>query len=238
MKVKVLLKVSAFFLLFVIIFFPASGFAWHNKTHLAVAKAAGYKDWFNATGADMVKVKSNCNNLNIEEPNHYASNPKEKIIDAEIVLNQAERYNNPYDKKGHLYGAIIASLREYKKLKSAGKYGEYNLSFCAHYIGDLSMPFHNTEHKGYAKTNHTKVDAAIEDEVLGNIDRIRIYPITINTEKELASEIARIANITKKLGYKLMEEKHLLTKKETYEQLSHSASLLKAILNYLKLHNR
>ncbi|MFO7558585.1 MAG: hypothetical protein R6X10_07110 [Desulfobacterales bacterium] len=237
MKIKLSRDITAFSLLLIIIFFPVFGYGWHNKTHLSIAKAAGYKDWFNAAGADMMKIKAICGNRNIEQPNHYYSNPKEKNIDAEMVLNQAERYNDPLDKKGHLYGAIIASLREYHKVRRTGKYGEYHLSFCAHYAGDLSMPFHNTEYKGFAEKNHTKVDAVVENEVWDNRGRIRIYSITITTEKELASEIARIANISSKLGYKLVEEKRLLTKKEAYEQLSHSASLFKAILNYVNLHH-
>ncbi len=235
MKNKLLQNVAAFSLLLSMILFPASGYGWHNKTHLSIAKAAGYQDWFNAAGADMVKIKANCGNGNIEQPNHYSNNPKGKNIDAKMVLNQAERYNDPLDKKGHLYGAIIASLREYQKVSLTGKYGEYHLSFCAHYVGDLSMPFHNTEYEGFAKKNHTNVDALVENEVWDNSSRIRIYPITITAEKELALEIARIANISKKLGYKLVEEKRLPTKKETYEQLSHSASLFKAILNYVNL---
>jgi len=234
MKTKSCVTATAWLMTLLVFLYPAPGFGWHNKTHLSIAKAAGYKDWFNATGADMAKVKAICNGANIEEPNHYSSNPRRKIINAEIVLSQAERYNNPRDKNGHLYGAIIASLRKYQKVSGAGKYGEYHLSFCAHYVGDLSMPFHNTEYEGFAMINHAKVDATVEDEVLDNIDKIIIYPITITTEKKLASEIARIANISAKLGYKLVEEKRLLTKKEAYEQLSHSASLFKAILNYVK----
>ena len=32
--------------------------AWHDKTHLGVAKAAGYSMWYNATGPDVAKVKA------------------------------------------------------------------------------------------------------------------------------------------------------------------------------------
>jgi hypothetical protein len=31
-------------------------YSWHDQTHLAIAKAAGYKYWFNATGADMTNI--------------------------------------------------------------------------------------------------------------------------------------------------------------------------------------
>lgn len=33
-------------------------FGWHDETHLAVAKAAGYSKWYNAVGADITKTKA------------------------------------------------------------------------------------------------------------------------------------------------------------------------------------
>jgi hypothetical protein len=51
---------------------------------------------------------------------------------------------------------------------------------------------------------------------------------------DLAREIARIANLSMKLGYKLEDEKRLLTQQEAYQQISHSASLFKAVLKYVK----
>jgi hypothetical protein len=131
---------------------------------------------------------------------------------------------------GHLYGAIIASVRDYLKAKSEGKYGEYHLAFCAHYVGDLSQPLHNTLYNSYNRKNHQTIDGIINDEVLDNIDKIKIYSIKIESEKDLANEIARIANISLKKGYQIQDEKRLLTKEEAYEQISHSASLFKAIL--------
>ena len=58
-------------------------------------------------------------------------------------------------------------------------------------------------------------------------------PISIKSEMDLAKEIAKIANQAMALGYKLEDESRLLTKDEAYQQLSHSASLFKAILEYL-----
>jgi len=37
------------------------------------------------------------------------------------------------------------------------------------------------------------------------------------------------------LGYKLEDENRILTKEEAYQQLGHSASLFKAILEYVSL---
>jgi len=50
----------------------------------------------------------------------------------------------------------------------------------------------------------------------------------------LANEIARIVNLSIEKGYQIRDEKRLLTKEEAYEQISHSASLFKAILRYVE----
>jgi hypothetical protein len=77
------------------------------------------------------------------------------------------------------------------------------------------------------------MDGIVNDEVLDNLDKIKVYPIEIKTEQDLAKEIARIANLSMVLGYRLEDEGRLLTGEETYSQLSHSASLMKAVLEYL-----
>jgi hypothetical protein len=112
--------------------FPAD--AWFDETHVAISKVAGYSKWFNAVGLDMIKEKMG----NWEGHNHFVNNPRETIITPEMVLGQAEKYNK-IDSHGHLYGAIIASVRDYLKKKGSGKYSEYHLAFCAHYVADASM---------------------------------------------------------------------------------------------------
>jgi len=77
------------------------------------------------------------------------------------------------------------------------------------------------------------MDGIVNDEVLDNLDKIKAYAIEIKNEQDLAREIARIANLSMALGYKLEDEKRVLTKEEGYQQLGHSASLFKAILKYL-----
>ena len=47
--------------------------------------------------------------------------------------------------------------------------------------------------------------------------------------------LARIANQAMALGYKLEDENRLLTSEEAYQQLGHSASLIKGILRYVSL---
>lgn len=142
------------------------------------------------------------------------------------------------DNHGHLYGAIISSVRDYSKMKSRGKYGEYHLAFCAHYVGDLSQPLHNIEYNSFNQTRHKDIDGIVDDGILDNLDKIRIYPIRIDSEQALAKEITRIANQAMALGYKLEDENRLLTKEEAYQQLGHSVSLFKAILQYVSLQDK
>jgi hypothetical protein len=220
-------KVVWYILAILIICSPA--WAWHDETHLSIAKAAGYNKWYNAAGADMAKIKAGGS----EKRNHYVNNPQGTVVTARMVLGQAAFYNKSFDLKGHLYGAIIASIREYKTTTLKGKYAEYHLAFCAHYVGDLSQPLHNTLYNGYNRRNHSETDGIIDDEVLDNLDRIEIYPIEIETEIDLAEEIARIANLSMKLGYQLQKKGRMLSKQEAYRQISHSASLFKAILKWV-----
>jgi hypothetical protein len=183
----------------------ASG--WYDETHLAIAKAAGYSKWYNAAGADITKTKAG----SIEFYNHYFDNNNDVEVTPEMVISQISRYNKPADKEGHLYGAIIASLREYKKTVEAGRYPEYHIAFCAHYVGDLSQPLHNIPYDDFNKTHHDFNDGVVEAEVLENIILIEknIYPINLRPnffEEDLSREIARIANISRKLGHKLKTE--------------------------------
>jgi hypothetical protein len=214
--------------IFLILSFQYKSEAWHDETHLAIAKAAGYPKWYNAAGADIAKVKAG----DKENRNHYANNPPDTVVTPEMVLAQVNHYNDPTDENGHLYGAIVASLRDYRSAKATGKYGEYHMAYCAHYVGDLSMPLHNTVYNEFNRQHHNAMDGIVEDEVLGHLERIRIYPIQIKSEDDLVREIVRIANLSMKLGYQLEKENRMLSKEEAYVQLGHSASLLKAILDY------
>ena len=91
---------------------------------------------------------------------------------------------NTLELGGHLYGAIIASLRKYKDEVESGKYGQYHLAFCAHYVGDLSQPLHNTRYNPFNKKHHRAIDRIVDDEVLGNFEKIAIYPMTITSEMD------------------------------------------------------
>jgi len=81
-------------------------------------------------------------------------------------------------------------------------------------------------------------DGIVDHRILENILKIKenMYPVVVsheNFERDLAKEIARIANEARQLGYKLRKENRDMTKEEAYKQLGHSASLLRAILEYL-----
>lgn len=208
---------------------PSMGWAWHDETHLAIARAAGYAKWFNAAGADMLKIKAG----DIENKNHFVSNPPGTLVSAQMVLEQVERYDRSDHPQGHLYGAIIAVLRQYRATTRTGKYAEYHLAFCAHYVGDLSQPLHNTLYNGYNQRYHEDTDGVINAEVLDHPSLIRIYPIAVGSEADLAREVARIATLSLQLGYRLEREGRMLSRIEAYEQISHSASLLRAILFWL-----
>ncbi len=208
--------------------------AWHDRTHVTVARVSGLFSWYNAAGPDLAKIKAG----HIESYNHYFNNSAEVEITVPMVLDQIDRYNERnklLDTEGHLLGAIIASLRAYERDLRRGKYAEYHLDYCAHYITDLSQPLHLIPYDDFNKTFHDRCDGVVENTVMDEPQTITacMYSIKLKPdhfEEDLAREIARIANITRKLGYKLRAEKRALTKDEARVQLGHSASLLKAVL--------
>ena len=212
--------------------------AWHDKTHLSIAKAAGYEYWFNGAGADIAKIKAG----NVESYNHWYDNTKKVEVTPQMVLDQTNRYNRTdeaADAQGHLYGAIIAALREYGKNSASGKYGEYHMAYAAHYIGDLSNPLHNIPNDEFNIKHHQANDGVVEKTILDHPEKINrhMYTITLRDnrfEADLAREIARIANISRKLGYKLRADNRDMTPDEAYIQLGHSASLLRAVLKHFK----
>lgn len=230
LKLRVVI-IAGFTLLFV-----SQAMAWHDQTHLTIAKAAGFDKWYDCAGPDIAKIKAG----NVEAYNHWFNNIAEAEITPQMVLEQIERYNQRNriaDSEGHLLGAIIASLREYEKTLQSGKYAMYHLVYCAHYIGDLSMPLHNIAHDDFNKEHHSANDGAVEATILNEPDKIKkqMYSIKLsdrNYEAELAREIARIANVSRKLGYKLRAEGRDMTRQEAYVQLGHSASLLRAVLQH------
>jgi hypothetical protein len=206
--------------------------AWHDKTHLSIAEAAGFDLWYSAAAPDVAKSKEIFSKF--ESPNHYYNNNANKPVTPEMVLAQVERYNKSDDDEGHLYGAIVGSVRNYLETKKSGKYANYPLVYCAHYCGDLSMPLHNTVHDDFNKERHSFNDGIIENSVRNNIDyiqRMMTFPY-IKSEADLAREIAAVAESARKLGLKMRQENRNMTTEEVYTQVARSASLFHGILSY------
>jgi hypothetical protein len=223
-------------------------FAWHDATHMAVAKAAGLDDYaYLAVGADMAKEKSG----GYEDGNHYRNNPKGLLVTIDMVLDQARDYNCRCNGEGHLYGAIVAALNTYRE-RGGGKYGRYHLGFAMHYVGDLSMPFHNVEYNLFNQTWHAANDGVVEGSdkeptdakvarIAGQIrERMKALPLVqlppakgdvTKFKLVLAQKIAEIANRSIALGYAMQEstpQRTTMTEEEAYRQLAQSAALLKA----------
>lgn len=233
MKLKTI-HYSVFFLLLLLLITAQDAFCWFDRTHLAVAKAAGYGRWYNAAGPDIARIKAG----KIEDYNHYYNNNRNVIITPEFVIIQAERYNDPRDRDGHLYGAVIASLQEYIKRSGSGGFAEAHLAFFAHYIADLSQPLHNMPYDNFNKSRHLINDGIVNTEVLDNIPKIARFMYKINLQSEnleyaVAEETARLANQARELGDRMRKENRNMTKEEVYIQLGHSASILKAVIKHL-----
>jgi hypothetical protein len=223
-------KISAFFILFLVLATAGPAAAWYEETHLAIARAAGYARWYNAAAADIAKAKMGSR----EGHNHYHASPHGTVITPEMVLRQARWYDR-IDPDGHLYGAIIASFRDYVRMRGSGKFAENQMAYLIHYVGDLSMPLHHTPRGAFNRKYHGANDGIIEHEVLAHPEKIRIHAIAIGSERDLAAAVARIANASKALGRKLEREDRLMTRQEAYAQIGLSASLLKAILGYIRM---
>lgn len=226
------LRIAAVTALFCTQPFQPDANAWHDKTHLTVAEAAGFDLWYSAAAPDVAKSKEMFGP--VESPNHYYNNNANKRVTPEMVMAQVGRYNQTNDDEGHLYGAIIGAVRDYQAMKKSGKYANYPLVYCAHYCGDLSMPLHNTPYDDFNKERHSFNDGVIENGVRNNIDdiqRMMTFPY-IRSEADLAKEIAAVAETARQLGMKMRKENRNMTTEEAYIQVARSASLFRGILSW------
>jgi hypothetical protein len=237
------------FTLTILLYICSPALAWHDATHMAVVKAAGLDDYaYLAAGADMAKEKSGGH----EDVNHYCNNAKGAKVTADMVLGQVRYYNSLGDDKGHLYGAIIAALTQYRERKNKHRFASYPLGYAAHYIGDLSMPLHNTDYNDFNKANHAANDGVVEGGE-GEATDVKVARIAAEIKKrmagrpayrlprakddlvkfnrELAKKIAELANKSIALGYAMQDskpQKRLMSTDDAYGQLAESAALLKA----------
>jgi hypothetical protein len=237
------------FTLAIFLYICSPALAWHDATHMAVVKAAGLDNYaYLAVGADMSKEKSG----GLEDGNHYCNNAKGVKVTADMVLAQVRDYNCRCNGKGHLYGAIIAALTQYRERKNNHKYARYPLGFAAHYIGDLSMPLHNTDHNDFNKAHHAANDGVVEGgedeatdvkvariaaEIKKRMTRRPAYQLprakddVLKFNRELAKKIAELANKSIALGYAMQDskpQKTIMSADDAYGQLAESAALLKA----------
>jgi len=221
-----------FLVIFLFVSFFSSAMAWHDRTHIAVGVAAQFDQAYNLAGPDVAKLKVDT----VEEYNHWVDNSETTTITKALIKGQIQKYNlgTEREKRGHLYGAIVAAIRAYQDESAAGKFATYHLVYAGHYIGDLSMPLHNIDnHLFDTLPNHYENDHIVENEITANMDKVKLLPITIKNEDDLIQNIALIATKSKGLGYKLLKEERNMTKEEAYQQISQSASLFKAVLEYV-----
>ncbi len=95
------------------------------------------------------------------------------------------------------------------------------------------MPLHNIVHDKFNAEHHSQNDGIVENEIGSNMDKVVLYPVSINNEDDLIQHIARVARKAKDMGVKLQKEDRNMKTEEAYEQLSDSASLFKAVLEYV-----
>jgi len=81
-----------------------------------------------------------------------------------------------------------------------------------------TIPYQKQDMSGQAR--NLEIDGIVEEGILDNLDKIKVYPIRIDSEEALTKEIAGIANEAMALGHKLEDESRLLTKEEAYQQLT------------------
>ena len=228
------MKKIPFCFLVTVLFFSclSSAMAWHDRTHIAVGTAAQFDQAYNLAAPDVAKLKADT----VEEYNHWVNNSETTAITKALIKGQIQKYDvgTESERAGHLYGAIVAAIRAYEDESGAGKFATYHLAYAGHYIGDLSMPLHNIDNSLLdTLPSHYDNDHIIENEITTNMDKIKLSPMTIKNEDDLIQNIVLIATKSRDLGYKLLKEKRNMTKEEAYQQISQSASLFKAVLEYV-----
>jgi len=214
----------------------SSAMAWRDRTHIAVGVVAQFDQAYNLAAPDVAKLKANT----VEEYNHWVNVSETTPITKEFIKGQIQRYNlgGEGEKGGHLYGAIVAAIRTYQDESAAGRFATYHLVYAGHYIGDLSMPLHHMENNQFNNARHSANDSIVENHILTHLDKVTLFPITIKNEDDLIQNISLIATKAKGLAYLLQKEDRNMTQEEAYRQISQSASLFQAVLEYVAYPNR
>jgi hypothetical protein len=87
-------------IIFGLISFSGQSLAWHDKTHLAVAKVAGYDAWYNAAGADIARI------ANLSRKLGYRLAKEDRNMTPEEA----------YVQLGHSASLLKAVLQHYKRI--------------------------------------------------------------------------------------------------------------------------
>ncbi|OGU61225.1 MAG: hypothetical protein A2X64_06595 [Ignavibacteria bacterium GWF2_33_9] len=220
--------------IWIIIFFVhlSISYAWHDLTHIAIGQLAGYEKAYNLAAPDVAKIKAG----NIEQYNHYSNNNGINKVTSELVMNQIPKYNSDdiNEEGGHLYGAIIGSIRNYLTETTSGKYAEFHLVYLGHYLGDLSNPLHNTQYDDFNKKRHSVNDGIVENEIFAHLVYLHTLEIEIKSEEDIIAEIVKLANYSMELGGKMRIQNRNMNEEEAYLQITRSASLFKGILKWIQ----
>jgi hypothetical protein len=217
--------------------FGGTGQAWHDKTHIAIGEAVGYPASHNFAAPDVVKLRAYC----VEECNHYSNNDRDELVTAKTIKDQIKWMDQafcPTESKGRLYGALMKSLQTCieKKQKDKNAFIDHDMAFVGHYIGDLVMPLHNIEHKGWAIGHHFANDSILEKDEGKKIDisRIVITNYVFTSKDEIIAKLAELANDSARLGYRMQDDNKDMTEEEAYAQLSKGASFFKAVWAFVE----
>lgn len=202
--------------------FHGVSYAWFDKTHIAVGEAAGFNAYYDLAAPDIAKIRAKDEGIN-----HYFDNKPDDVVTVDFIKRQLFEKDND---EGHLYAAIIESLRQYIDKKGSGKFADYHMVYVGHYVGDLVMPLHNIHQNSWGFAYHLDVDGTVEKDV--DYKKIKIENYTLHNEDEVMAKIADLANGSLRMANKMQTDKKVLTEEETYTQLSKGASLFKAILDY------
>jgi hypothetical protein len=224
-KINICMRISALSAGLLLLVSPA--FGWGDYTHMAIGKAAGISTEYTIVGPDIIKLK-----FKNEGKNHFYDAERDKPITRQDVVRQTYQYDKGTASRGCLLGAIVESYRAYRKaIEQNSRITHYFQGIMAHYIGDLSMPLHLMEYDDFNKEHHYSNDELIENEVMANMKKLAsgMKNMTIKDEDGLINEIIRLAEESKKLGYRLKDENRDMTREEAYRQAAMSASLIKAI---------
>ena len=201
---------------------------WHDATHIAIMQASNtsYSPCL-AIAPDVLTRK-----LPSEAQNHYTAVHGTEV-NAQNVFEQIKYYDMANDSTGHLYGAIVAAYRQVVISMLSGNRPDYDYSFVAHYVGDLSQPLHNSPYDSFNKKNHNRIDGIADDvRNLSILISAKMESLHIGSDDELVSTIVNLANDARDADKKLRRTCDM-SLDTALTLMGKSSSMLRAIECYL-----